>query len=141
MLLLFVVPEGFAGVLSDGGRPGEIALAFREVVERGTLGEGLKCGSDAGVGSGCGADAWLARDKARHAGYSFIGTLAAASVLGSLGMVEADCAPWGAASVFSLGLFKEAAMDWGEMGSRASWRDGVADLAGVLAAWLITRGD
>jgi len=82
-------------------------------------------------------ESWFARDKAKHAGFSFLGTLGVAGWLRHEGMAESDCTGWAGGTVFSLGLFKEVAMDRHDSGSRASWQDVVANLAGVLGAGLI----
>ncbi len=80
---------------------------------------------------------WMAKDKARHFGLSLVGSLGLAAGLRSEGMADSDCPGWAGASMFSLGVFKEVALDRHHPGSAASWRDAAADLAGVLAGGLI----
>jgi hypothetical protein len=136
-LLLSVVSGGNAAVCYVDGSPGRLDIAFAGAMavadrDASVSGAGVKWVAAANS-SGTG-ERWAAPDKLKHAGYSFAGTLAGASVLGSLGMAEGDRGVWAGASVLCVGLFKEIAMDRGNPGSVASWRDAVANLVGVVAA-------
>ena len=117
--------------------PGPVARAAAEALESMEVSffDGEANGRVARAGSG--RDIWFARDKAKHAGFSFLGTLGLAAWLRYEGMAESDCPGWAGGTVFSLGLFKEVAMDRHDPRSRASWQDAVANLAGVLGAGLI----
>ena len=136
-LLLSVVPDGNAAVCYADCPPDRLDIAFVQAMaaaDGDASVSGAGTARTAAAGTSGTAERWLARDKLKHAGYSFAGTLAAASTLGSLGMAEEDSPVWAGASVLCLGLFKEIAMDLGNPRSVASWRDVVANLVGVVAA-------
>lgn len=87
--------------------------------------------------AGGSGESWFARDKALHLGFSLVGTLGGGLALKALGMADDDCPVWAGASVLALGVFKEIALDGHGARGRASWRDFVVDLAGVVGAWFV----
>ncbi len=84
-----------------------------------------------------GRERWLAPDKAKHLGVSFVASLGLAVWLRDRGMAESDCAGWAGSAVFSLGVFKEVALDRHHPPSKASWQDVAANLVGVACAGLV----
>ena len=83
-------------------------------------------------------DEWLGRDKALHAGASFLLTLSGQYVLVSKGGLSEDGAlPLSAGAALSLGLLKETADASRATAPLFSWRDLAADAVGVLLAVLV----
>lgn len=80
-------------------------------------------------------DPWFARDKALHAGGSFLLTLSAQYVLTSkLAASEGEALPIAAGATLSLGLAKEVADSQRRLNPFFSVRDLVADAFGVALA-------
>lgn len=80
-------------------------------------------------------DAWLARDKALHAGGSFLMTLAGQYVLtDKSGWSNGDALPVAAGATLALGLAKEIADSQRQRHPHFCWRDLAADAAGVALA-------
>ena len=80
-------------------------------------------------------DEWIARDKAMHAGASFLLTLSAQYVLTDKGALsDGHALPWAAGSALALGLLKEAADARRPVDPHWCWRDLAADAAGVALA-------
>ncbi len=83
-------------------------------------------------------DAWLGRDKAFHAGGSFLLVLSGQYLLvNKHGLSEGRALPVSAATVLALGLVKEVADSRRERDPLFSWRDLAADAAGVALAALV----
>lgn len=83
-------------------------------------------------------DRWLGRDKALHAGASFLLTLSGQYVLTDKGELTNEAAlPLSAATALALGVAKEVADSRRAVGPHFSWRDLVADLVGVAAGALV----
>lgn len=86
-------------------------------------------------------DDWLGRDKALHAGGSFLLTLSGQYVLvEKAGLSNGRALPLSAATALALGLVKEVADSRRARHPLFSWRDLAADAAGValaaaVAAW------
>ena len=81
------------------------------------------------------ADDWIARDKALHAGGSFLLTLAGQYVLtDKTGWSNGDALPVAAGAALALGLAKEVADSRRERDPHFCWRDLAADAAGVALA-------
>ena len=86
------------------------------------------------------ADAWLGRDKALHAGASFLLTLSGQYVLVSKGgLSESDALPLSAGAALGLGVLKETADASRATAPLFSWRDLAADALGVLLAVLLVE--
>ena len=84
------------------------------------------------------ADDWLGRDKALHAGASFLLTLSGQYVLVSKGGLSEDGAlPLSAGAALSLGVLKETADASRATAPLFSLRDLAADALGVLLAVLV----
>ena len=84
------------------------------------------------------ADEWLGRDKALHAGASFLLTLSGQYVLVSKGgLSEDDALPLSAGAALSLGVLKETADASRATAPLFSLRDLAADALGVLLAVLV----
>ena len=84
------------------------------------------------------ADPWLGRDKALHAGGSFLLTLSGQYVLVNKGGVdEGDALPLSAGITLGLGVLKETADASRSVRPLFSWRDLAADALGVLLAALV----
>ena len=77
-------------------------------------------------------DAWLGRDKALHAGGSFLMTLAGQYVLTDKGALsDGEALPVAAGATLALGLLKEVADGRRARHPHFCWRDLAADAAGV----------
>lgn len=77
-------------------------------------------------------DEWLARDKALHAGGSFLLTLSGQYLLTDKTRLEdGDALPVAAGAALALGLLKEVADSRRERHPHFCWRDLAADAAGV----------
>ena len=86
------------------------------------------------------ADDWLGRDKALHAGGSFLLTLSTQYVLVSKGdLSEGAALPLSAGLALGLGVLKETADASRETAPLFSWRDLAADALGVLLAALVVE--
>ncbi|MDT0632606.1 hypothetical protein [Rubrivirga litoralis] len=84
------------------------------------------------------ADDWLGRDKALHAGASFLLTLGGQYVLvNKAGLSDDGALPVSAGVALGLGLLKETADVNREVHPLFSWRDLAADALGVLLAALL----
>ena len=84
------------------------------------------------------ADPWLGRDKALHAGTSFLLTLSSQYVLVNKGdLSESDALPLAAGLTLGLGVLKETADASRSVRPLFSWRDLAADALGVLLAALV----
>lgn len=84
------------------------------------------------------ADRWLGRDKALHAGGSFLLTLSGQYVLVAKGgLSDGDALPLSAGAALGLGLLKETVDAGRETAPLFSWRDLAADALGVLLAALV----
>lgn len=84
-------------------------------------------------------DAWIAYDKALHAGGSFLLTLSGQYVLVDKGgLSNGEALPVSASGTLLLGLLKEVADSRRARHPLFSWRDLVADGLGVLAAAAVT---
>ena len=84
------------------------------------------------------ADAWLGRDKALHAGASFLLTLSGQYVLVSKGgLSEGRALPLSAGAALGLGVLKETADANRGRAPLFSFRDLAADAIGVLLAVLL----
>ena len=80
-------------------------------------------------------DDWLGRDKALHAGASFLLTLAGQYVLtDKSGWSNGDALPAAAGAALALGLAKEVADSQRSRHPHFCWRDLAADAAGVALA-------
>ena len=80
-------------------------------------------------------DDWLARDKAMHAGASFLLTLSGQYVLtDKAGVSDGRAVPVAAGSALALGLLKEVADARRPRDPHFCWRDLAADAAGVALA-------
>ena len=80
-------------------------------------------------------DAWIARDKAMHAGASFLMTLSAQYLLtDKAALSEARAWPVAAGSALAVGLLKEVADARRPRHPHFCWRDLAADAAGVALA-------
>lgn len=80
-------------------------------------------------------DPWFGRDKALHAGGSFLLTLAGQYVLTSkFGAPEGEAWPFAASATLSLGLAKEVLDGQRERNPHFSWRDLAADTVGTALA-------
>ena len=80
-------------------------------------------------------EAWLARDKALHAGGSFLLTLAGQYVLTDKSRLSnAEALPVAAGAALALGLLKEVADGRRPRYPHFCWRDLAADAAGVALA-------
>lgn len=78
-------------------------------------------------------DEWLARDKALHAGASFLLTLSSQYVWETkLELTEGEALPLAVTSALSLGLFKEVMDSRRPHDAHFCYRDLVADALGVL---------
>ncbi|WP_420454500.1 hypothetical protein [Rubrivirga sp.] len=78
------------------------------------------------------SDDWLGRDKALHAGGSFLMTLAGQYVLTDKGTLSnAEALPISAGATLALGLAKEVMDSRRERHPHFCWRDLVADAVGV----------
>lgn len=83
-------------------------------------------------------DDWIARDKALHAGASFLLTLAGQYVLTDKATLSnGDALPVAAGSALALGLLKEVADAQRPRHPHFCWRDLAADAAGVALAALV----
>ena len=83
-------------------------------------------------------DEWLGRDKALHAGGSFLLTLSGQYVLtDKAGLSDARALPVSAAAALALGLVKEVSDSRRARHPLFSWRDLAADAAGVALAALV----
>ena len=86
------------------------------------------------------ADDWLGRDKALHAGGSFLLTLSGQYVLVAKGgLSEGDALPLSAGAALTLGLLKETVDAGRKTAPLFSWRDLAADALGVLLAALVVE--
>ncbi|MEL6772098.1 MAG: hypothetical protein AAFP18_13605 [Bacteroidota bacterium] len=78
------------------------------------------------------ADPWLGRDKALHAGASFLLTLSGQYVLvNKLEATEGQAWPFAATGALAVGLLKEVADSRRARNPLFSWRDLAADAVGV----------
>ena len=85
-------------------------------------------------------DAWLGRDKALHAGASFLLTLSGQYVLTDKGgLSDGRALPLSAAAALALGVAKEVADSRRAAGPHFSLRDLAADVLGVALGALVTR--
>ena len=83
-------------------------------------------------------DDWLARDKALHAGGSFLMTLAGQYVLTDKGALsDGEALPVAAGATLALGLAKEVMDSRRPVGPHFCWRDLAADAAGVALAAVV----
>ena len=83
-------------------------------------------------------DEWLGRDKAFHAGGSFLLTLGGQYLLvNKHGLSEGQALPVSAATALALGLVKEVSDSRRARDPLFSWRDLAADAAGVALAALV----
>lgn len=83
-------------------------------------------------------DAWLGRDKALHAGGSFLTTLAGQYVLTDKGTLSnGEALPVAAGATLALGLAKEVLDSQRPRDPHFCWRDLAADAAGVALAALV----
>ncbi len=83
-------------------------------------------------------DMWIARDKAMHASASLLLTLSGQYMLtDKAGLSDAQALPVSAATTLALGVVKEIADSRRSVGPHFSWRDLVADAAGVALGALI----
>lgn len=83
-------------------------------------------------------DAWLGRDKALHAGGSFLTTLAGQYVLTDKGTLSnGEALPVAAGATLALGLAKEVLDSQRPRDPHFCWRDLAADGAGVALAALV----
>ncbi len=83
-------------------------------------------------------DLWLGRDKGLHAGASFLLTLSGQYLLTDKGgLSDGRALPLSVATALALGVAKEVADSRRAVGPHFSWRDLVADLAGVAAGALV----
>ncbi len=100
------------------------------------LGHGLGPAPVAGtVASPPPGDDWFGRDKALHAGGSFLLTLAGQYVLtDKAALSNGDALPVAAGAALALGLAKEVMDSRRERGPHFCWRDLAADAAGVALA-------
>lgn len=86
------------------------------------------------------ADDWFGRDKALHAGGSFLLTLSGQYVLVSKGgLSEGRALPLSAGATLGLGLLKETADASRAVAPLFSWRDLAADALGVLLAVVVVE--
>ena len=83
-------------------------------------------------------DAWLARDKALHAGTSFALTAGGALALrAALDATRRDATTLAVGTTIALGVTKEIADERRPRGSGFSWRDLVADAVGTALGALV----